>query len=134
VVVKFEQDLPAPPKSAPPRCAVLTVCPSGQAPRESHTAFDAVQRIIELTEGAEPTRWEDPAAVALGRRGLKGGPARAASLSPSKRKQIAKRAAAARGAPRIRGPQRAFGIGGEAGTVIVSHDVYCSRGSTTRFK
>jgi hypothetical protein len=37
---------------------------------------------------------KDPAAVSLGRRGgLKGGKARAAALSPQKRKNIAKRAA-----------------------------------------
>lgn len=40
---------------------------------------------------------KDPAAVALGRRGgLKGGKARAAKLSPERRKEIAKQAAAAR--------------------------------------
>lgn len=40
---------------------------------------------------------KDPAAVALGRKGgLKGGKARAAALSASKRKQIAKKAASVR--------------------------------------
>lgn len=40
---------------------------------------------------------KDPAAVALGRRGgLKGGKARAATLSPARRAAIAKKAAAAR--------------------------------------
>lgn len=40
---------------------------------------------------------KNPAAVTLGRLGgLKGGKARAASLSPAKRKAIAKKAAAAR--------------------------------------
>lgn len=40
---------------------------------------------------------KDPLAVELGRRGgLKGGKARAATLSPAKRKAIAKRAAKAR--------------------------------------
>lgn len=40
---------------------------------------------------------KDPAAVALGRKGgLKGGKARATSLSPAKRKAIAKKAAAVR--------------------------------------
>lgn len=40
---------------------------------------------------------KDPAAVSLGRKGgLKGGKARAAKLSPAKRKAIAKKAAAAR--------------------------------------
>jgi hypothetical protein len=47
----------------------------------------------------EPTETpqKNPAAVALGRLGgLKGGKARAAKLSPKKRKEIAKRAAAVR--------------------------------------
>lgn len=40
---------------------------------------------------------KDPAAVALGRKGgLKGGKARAASLTPEKRQEIAKKAAKAR--------------------------------------
>jgi hypothetical protein len=40
---------------------------------------------------------KDPAAVALGRKGgLKGGKARAESMSPAKRKAIAKKAATAR--------------------------------------
>jgi len=40
---------------------------------------------------------KDPAAVALGRKGgLKGGKARAAKLSPAKKRAIAKRAAKAR--------------------------------------
>jgi hypothetical protein len=40
---------------------------------------------------------KDPAAVALGRKGgLKGGKARAASLTPEQRKEIARKAAAAR--------------------------------------
>lgn len=42
----------------------------------------------------EPPRAKNPAAVALGRLGgLKGGAARAASLSPKKRSQIAAKAA-----------------------------------------
>jgi hypothetical protein len=45
----------------------------------------------------EPTNKKNPAAVALGRLGgLKGGKARAAKLSPKKRKEIAKKAAEAR--------------------------------------
>ena len=51
-------------------------------------------------EDREPTPEEqgkDPAAVSLGRRGgLKGGKARAKSLSPKRRAQIAKQAAEAR--------------------------------------
>ena len=51
-------------------------------------------------EDREPTPEEqgkDPAAVSLGRRGgLKGGKARAASMSPKRRAEIAKKAAEAR--------------------------------------
>ena len=40
---------------------------------------------------------KDPAAVALGRKGgLKGGPARAEKLTPARRSEIARKAAAAR--------------------------------------
>jgi hypothetical protein len=40
---------------------------------------------------------KDPAAVALGRKGgLKGGPARAAALTPERRREIAKKAIEAR--------------------------------------
>jgi len=47
------------------------------------------------TEPAKPEK--DPAAVSLGRRGgLKGGKARAASLTPEQRSEIAKKAAAKR--------------------------------------
>lgn len=45
----------------------------------------------------EAPKEKNPAAVALGRLGgAKGGPARAAALSPAKRKAIAKKAAAVR--------------------------------------
>jgi hypothetical protein len=57
--------------------------------------------IVEQATGtapkAEPPPEKNPAAVALGRLGgLKGGKARAAKLTPAKRKAIAKRAAAKR--------------------------------------
>lgn len=59
--------------------------------------------IVDLATGeaSEPVsgkdKEKDPAAVALGRKGgLKGGKARAESLSPKKRKEIAKKAAAKR--------------------------------------
>jgi hypothetical protein len=57
--------------------------------------------IIDIATGQVPDksdeREKDPAAVALGRRGgLKGGKARAASLTSKKRSEIAKKAAAAR--------------------------------------
>jgi hypothetical protein len=55
--------------------------------------------IVALTTGTKPKEEvaKNPAAVALGRLGgLKGGVARAASMSAAKRKEIAKKAALAR--------------------------------------
>jgi hypothetical protein len=50
-----------------------------------------------VQEATEQQREKNPAAVALGRLGgVKGGLARAASLSPARRKQIAKKAAQTR--------------------------------------
>jgi len=61
---------------------------------EVQTAFDALQRVISLTEKAEEREEKNPAAVALGRRGgLKGGPARRDALSSARRREIAKTAA-----------------------------------------
>ena len=59
------------------------------------------KRIVDIATGDEeerdPDEGKDPAAVSLGRRGgLKGGKARAESLSPQRRAQIAKAAAKAR--------------------------------------
>ena len=59
------------------------------------------KRIVDIATGDEPERdpdeGKDPAAVSLGRRGgLKGGKARAASMSPKRRAEIAKKAAQAR--------------------------------------
>jgi hypothetical protein len=62
------------------------------------------KRMVDIATGAardrKPTPEEqgkDPAAVSLGRRGgLKGGKARAASMSPEQRSEIAKKAAAKR--------------------------------------
>jgi len=49
----------------------------------------------------DPDDGKDPAAVSLGRRGgLKGGKARAAKLTAEQRSEIAKKAAAARWAPK----------------------------------
>jgi hypothetical protein len=57
-------------------------------------------RLVELAtdpDAAEPDDGKDPAAVSLGRRGgLKGGKARAEKLSPERRSEIAKKAAASR--------------------------------------
>ncbi len=57
--------------------------------------------IVDAATSEEPRSIEDdgkdPHAVALGRKGgAKGGPARAAALSPERRKEIAKKAVAAR--------------------------------------
>jgi len=66
---------------------------------------DFNQRALEIVreatadkqEAAEPESEKNPAAVALGRLGgLKGGKARAESLSPERRREIAQLAAAAR--------------------------------------
>jgi hypothetical protein len=60
----------------------------------------AKQIVDESTGNAEPVdpdAGKDPAAVALGRRGgLKGGPARAAKMTPEERSDAARRAAVKR--------------------------------------
>lgn len=53
--------------------------------------------IVSQATGEEPVKEKNPAAVALGRLGgLKGGIARAEKLTAKRRKEIAKKAAAAR--------------------------------------
>ena len=62
-------------------------------------AHDLVGRLIEETEEPveSPKPKKNPAAVALGRLGgKKGGPARAAKLTPEERREIAQKAAKAR--------------------------------------
>lgn len=60
---------------------------------QNAAAFQAVA----LLTGTEGAGGKNPAAVALGRLGgQKGGPARAAKLTPAKRRAIAKKAARAR--------------------------------------
>ena len=61
-------------------------------------AFQVVQEATEEPKGAEKARnGKNPAAVALGRLGgRKGGPARAKKLSGELKKEIARKAAAAR--------------------------------------
>jgi len=56
------------------------------------------RRVLDaVVPDAEPAKKKNPAAVALGKLGgLKGGKARAAKLSPAKRKAIAKKAASIR--------------------------------------
>ena len=71
-------------------------------PRDLNRLAAAIVR--EATEGPLPKEPEDPikaAAAALGRRGgLKGGPARAARMTPERRREIARKAARARWASR----------------------------------
>lgn len=72
--------------------------------RRSRDPNQFADRVVELATGGEPdaasepdTQGKNPAAVALGRLGgLKGGKARAESLSPKKRSDIARKAAQAR--------------------------------------
>ena len=60
-------------------------------------ARSILDRIAPDAEPAKPDKAKNPAAVALGRLGgLKGGKARAASLTAKQRQEIAKRAAAKR--------------------------------------
>ncbi len=66
----------------------------------THDADGTVDGMV-TEDGAKPEK--NPAAVALGRLGgKKGGPARAAKLTPEQRKEIAKKAAAARWSSKIR--------------------------------
>jgi hypothetical protein len=70
-------------------------------PRDANQLAKSIVDIAtDEAEDREPTAEEqgkDPAAVSLGRRGgLKGGKARAASMTPKRRAEIAKKAAAAR--------------------------------------
>lgn len=77
---------------------------SSKKPKE-HDFMTVARRVVEQVIGEKldgsplenPGEGKNPHAVALGRMGgMKGGKARAESLSPRKRKQIAKKAAAAR--------------------------------------
>ena len=64
---------------------------------ENQLAKSLVDQIIAETEAAEPKPEKNPAAVSLGRLGgLKGGKARAASLTSERRKEIALKASKAR--------------------------------------
>ncbi len=65
--------------------------PPADENRAAAAVIDAIAKLTGETDG------KDPAAVSLGRRGgLKGGPARTASLSPEQRKESARKAAEAR--------------------------------------
>ena len=66
----------------------------------NEAVYQTVQSVIDRTEPAP--RVKNLAAVALGKLGgLKGGPARVARLTPEQRKEIAKKAAAARWGPLV---------------------------------
>ena len=74
----------------------------GQGPKDfNQIAYEVVQKAIgEMPKEEPPDPKKNPAAVTLGRLGgLKGGRARAAKLSPAKRKAIAKKAAETRWKP-----------------------------------
>jgi hypothetical protein len=66
-------------------------------PADENRAARSILDQIAALSGERPDDGKDPAAVALGRRGgLKGGHARAASLTPEERKESARKAAEAR--------------------------------------
>lgn len=77
---------------------------TGKAPKRPRDPNQLAKSIIDIATGQKPDRdptpeeqGKDPAAVALGRKGgLKGGKARAASMTSEQRADIAKKAAAAR--------------------------------------
>lgn len=70
--------------------------PKKQGPDDlNEIAFRVLQEATE--EAPKDDDGKDPAAVSLGRKGgLKGGKARAASLTPEQRKEIARKAASVR--------------------------------------
>jgi hypothetical protein len=75
--------------------------PKRSSKKRPRDANQLAKSIVDLatgqTEEKNPDDGKDPAAVALGRKGgLKGGKARAASLSKKRRAEIAKDAAKAR--------------------------------------
>lgn len=72
-----------------------------QTPKRPRDPNQLARLMVDIASGdvddTQPEGGKDPAAVSLGRRGgLKGGKARAASLSPEERSAIASKAAEAR--------------------------------------
>jgi hypothetical protein len=69
-------------------------------PKRPRDVNQLAKMIVDMSTGnapPDPDAQKNPAAVALGKLGgAKGGPARAAALSPAKRKAIARKAAAKR--------------------------------------
>lgn len=70
--------------------------------RRAKATVDALDAILDREDGADPeTPAKDPERVARGKLGgAKGGKTRAANLSPERRSEIARKAAAARWAAR----------------------------------
>jgi hypothetical protein len=70
---------------------------SGKKQDLNEKAFSIVRRLAGEESKPQPEAGKNPAAVALGRLGgIKGGRARAASMSAEQRSEMAKRAAEAR--------------------------------------
>lgn len=71
--------------------------PKKEKPDANQNAFRILQEATGEQPKTEPPKEKNPAAVALGRLGgLKGGKARAASMTKEKRSEIAKKAARTR--------------------------------------
>lgn len=71
--------------------------PKVERSRRPRDLNQLAKSIVDEATGLAPKREKDPLAVELGRRGgLKGGKARAASMTPERRAEIARKAAAAR--------------------------------------
>lgn len=84
-------------------CAMLPAMPTRASKKRPKDANQLAKMIVDMSTGEIPKEGpplepeKNAAAVALGKLGAsKGGLARAAKLSPKKRREIAKRAAAAR--------------------------------------
>lgn len=81
---------------------MLPPMPTRASKKRPRDVNQLAKMIVDISTGeaddeAPPEREKNPAAVALGKLGAsKGGQARAAKLSPKKRKAIAKKAAEAR--------------------------------------
>jgi len=70
---------------------------SSTPPSDPNSAAKSVLDRIDQLTSDQPEQVKNPAAQALGRLGgLKGGKARAASMTPEQRREIAKKAAASR--------------------------------------
>lgn len=66
-------------------------------PRDANQRAKAIVDLATGQRAPEPVRVKDPAAIARGHLGgIKGGPARAAKMTPSERSESARRAANAR--------------------------------------